>query len=244
MRYRGFQGSVTFTPLTPDFERAEPTMPASRLIHALQDCRHWLPLVVFLLNGCAGTTRIIPPAAPLDPVPVFVVDHGRHTSLVLPVPDGSLHRYAYGDERYYALRETGVGQALAALLWSTPGVLGHRRLSGPASVESLRAQLRVGVREIHTLQVERTAVERLRNRLDAWIGQADRVLPAPAVDLSFVPYPQAYSLRHNSNQVVADWLRDLGCSVDGRPILSGWRIEGIEAREPDLRAPPTPSGIR
>jgi hypothetical protein len=32
--------------------------------------------------------------------------------------------------------------------------------------------------------------------------------------------------------------------VDGRPILSGWRIEGMEAREHDLRAPPTPSGIR
>jgi hypothetical protein len=244
MRYRGFQGSVTFAPLTPDFKLAEPTMPASRLIHALPGCRHWLPLVVLLLNGCAGTTRIVPPAAPLDPVPVFVVDHGLHTSLVLPVPDGSLHRYAYGDERYYALRKTGVGQALAALLWPTPGVLGHCRLPGPPSVESLQAQLRVGVREIHTLQVERTAVERLRNRLDVWIEQADRVIPAPAVDLTFVPYPQAYSLLHNSNQVVADWLRELDCSVDGRPILSGWRIEGMEVRGHDTRAPPTPPGIR
>ena len=209
-------------------------MPAGR--------RFWLLLFgAIALNGCAGTTRITPPAAPLEPVPVFLLDHGRHSSLVLPAPDGSLRRYAYGDERCYAQRETGVGRALAALLWSTPGVLGYRQLAGPATTEWVRAQVRVGIREVHSLKLERERVERLRSRLDSWIARADRVLPSPAVDLTFVPYPHDYSLRHNSNQVVADWLRDLGCAVDGRPVLSGWEVMGSEALEEDPRAPPTPA---
>jgi len=50
-------------------------------------------------------------------------------------------------------------------------------------------------------------------------------LPAPDVDLVFVPHPRQYSLAHNSNQVVADWLTELGCDVSRRPVLSGWRLQ-------------------
>ena len=63
-----------------------------------------LPYVVILLlmatlSGC-GTTLIVPPDKPRDPAPVFVLDHGRHTSLVLSAANGTLHRYAYGDLAY------------------------------------------------------------------------------------------------------------------------------------------------
>ncbi|MGD8699334.1 MAG: hypothetical protein PVJ43_08595, partial [Gemmatimonadales bacterium] len=45
----------------------------------------------------ACTNVIVPPAEPLAPQTVFVIDHGRHASLVLPAPDSGLVRYAFGD---------------------------------------------------------------------------------------------------------------------------------------------------
>jgi hypothetical protein len=182
-------------------------------------------MVALLLSGC-GATLIVPPATPLEPVPVFVLDHGRHTSLVLPAPDGALHRYAYGDWRYYAERDTSLIRGLAALLWPTPGALGHRQLAGPPDAEAVRRQVRVPIVELHGLQVERTRAEALRHRLDALIAEAHIRLQAVDVDLEFVPHPHDYSLAHNSNQVMADWLTELGCEVSRRPVLSGWRLQG------------------
>ena len=179
-----------------------------------------------LLGGC-GNTRIVPPLDPVDPVPVFLLDHGRHTSLVLPAPDGSLHRYAYGDWRYYAEREVGPRESLAALFWPTPGALGHRRLPGPPTVAAVRAQVRVGITELHALPVERARVEALRTRLDALIAQAEHWLDTPEVDLVFHAHPTGYHLGHNSNQMIADWLVELGCEVSRRPVLSGWRIDAV-----------------
>lgn len=191
---------------------------------------HALPHVLILLlsailSGC-GTTLIVPPAEPRDPAAVFVLDHGRHTSLVLSAADGTLHRYAYGDWAYYAERDTSLLRGLAALLWPTPGALGHRQLAGPATASAVRQQVRVPIVDLHSLQVERDRVETLRNRLDMLIARAEVSLPAPDVDLVFVPHPSDYSLAHNSNQVVADWLSELGCEVSRRPVLSGWRLQG------------------
>ena len=52
---------------------------------------------------------------------------------------------------------------------------------------------------------------------------AERVDNA-AYDLVFVPYPEPYSMFHNSNQVVAGWLEQLGCRVEGTTLLSVWQL--------------------
>lgn len=184
-----------------------------------------LILATLLVLGGCGTTAITPPPRPLDPVPVFVLDHGRHTSLVLTAADGSLHRYAYGDWRYYAERDTSPWSALAALFWPTQGALGHRSLPGPPTAEAVERQVRVAIRALHVLQVERHRAQALHARLRGIIEDSAQRLEAPEVDLVFVPHPRHYSLAHNSNQAVADWLSELGCAVSRRPVLSGWRIE-------------------
>ncbi len=184
-------------------------------------------LVSLLLTGC-GATRISPPVEVLDPMPVFVLDHGRHTSLVLADGDGGLHRYAYGDWRYYAQGDTSLASGLAALFWRTPGALGYRRLRGEANAATVERMVRVGIAELHTLRVERARADALRARLDAIIAQAPTLLPAPDVDLTFVPHPRAYSLAHNSNQVMADWLTELGCRVQRRPVWAAWVVAGAE----------------
>lgn len=175
------------------------------------------------LGGC--TTRIVPPVNLEVPATVFVLDHGRHTSLVLSTPDGRLVRYAYGDWRYYAERRTGFGHAVAALLWSTPGALGRRVLPGPATAREVRAQVPLEIRTLYEFAVERERIGALRAELDAHFDTAEWQQETPEVHLSFVPHPRAYSLRHNSNTAIAGWLETLGCQIRGPAILARWQID-------------------
>jgi hypothetical protein len=182
-----------------------------------------LMLASGLLAGCA--THVTPPPKPQDPALVFVLDHGRHTSLVVSTPDGALVRYAYGDWRYYAERLTGPGHAVAALLWSTEGALGRRELPGPATVAAVRNQVPLVIDSLYEIEVERARVEALRAQLDAIFEAAGQPRETPETHLFFVPHPRAYTLRHNSNTAIAGWLEQLGCEVRGAAILANWRID-------------------
>lgn len=183
-----------------------------------------LAAVLPWLSGC-GPTQVVPPAGLEQPAEIFVLDHGRHTSLVVSTPEGAMVRYAYGDWRFYAERLTGPGHALAALLWSTPGALGRRQLAGPPTPFEVRLQVPLVIVELHRIHVERARVEVLRARLDAIFDAAEVQLDVPEVLLVFVPHPRPYNLVHNSNRAIADWLVELGCEIDGRPILARWRFE-------------------
>lgn len=177
-----------------------------------------------LLAGC--TTTIVPPASPADPVTVFVLDHGRTPSLVLPVSRDRMMRYVYGDWNWYALRNTGVGDGLRALFWPTQGTLGRRELSGPARTETLRARIGAdAITHIHGISVGRAEVERLLSRLDAEHRAGRQIAVVEALELEFVPHPQRYTYFHNSNHAVAGWLRDLGCEIHGLTFHSRWRVE-------------------
>lgn len=176
-----------------------------------------------LLGGC--TTRIVPPVNLQEPATVFVLDHGRHTSLVVPAAEGGLVRYAYGDWRYYAERKTGPGHAIAAILWSTPGALGRRALPGPATAPEVRAQVPLVITDLYEIEVERQRIDVLRAELDAYFDTADIQLETPEVLLSFVRHPRAYNLRHNSNTALAGWLETLGCRVSGPAILARWHVD-------------------
>lgn len=175
------------------------------------------------LGGC--TTRVVPPMNPQVPATVFVLDHGRHTSLVVPAAEGGLVRYAYGDWRYYAERQTGPGHAIAALLWSTPGGLGRRALPGPANARAIRAQVPLLITNLYEIEVEQERISVLRAELDAYFDAADVQVETPEVLLSFVRHPRPYSLRHNSNTALAGWLETLGCRVRIPAIPARWKID-------------------
>jgi hypothetical protein len=177
-----------------------------------------------LLAGCS--TTVIPPPEPAKPAPVFILDHGRHTSLVLSTPEGTMVRYAYGDWRYYAERETGIARAIIALFWPTRGALGHGELEGPPTADQVRSEVPLVIENLHRIEVDRERIERLRRRLDAIFAAAERELYSPDTFLLFVEHPKAYTLRNNSNRAIAEWLEELGCEVRGPRLLASWRIGG------------------
>jgi hypothetical protein len=167
---------------------------------------------------------VYPPPDVATPSQVGVLDHGRHSSLILQVPDGMV-RYSYGDWRWYALQETGPAEGIAALFWPTQAGLGRKQLPGPFSPTAVSREVRVPIEHALYVSVEARDAQLLVSRLDRIYGAnlAERVDNA-TYDLVFVPYPEPYSMFHNSNQVVAGWLEQLGCRVEGTTLFSVWEL--------------------
>ncbi|MFP4614622.1 MAG: hypothetical protein ACLFRB_02015 [Thiohalorhabdus sp.] len=199
--------------------------------------RALLPGAFLLLAGCA--TGVTPPASPVeDPRRVFLLDHGWHASLVLTTPEGDLVRYAYGDWRYYAERDTSLGSGLAALFRATPATLGRRELPGPSDPGVVCRRVRVPVETLFPLEVSGARVDALRNRLDRRHAEgAEGHKYVPAYDLTFAPLSESYRLPTTSNSRVARWLRSLGAEVTETPLLSHWTLGGPDA-EPPHSCPP------
>ncbi len=185
--------------------------------------RLMLLLCVLPLAGC-GTWTVMPPPAPERPLPIFLLDHGRHASLVLPRADGMV-RYSYGHWDWYVLNRNAPYRASGVLFGRSEAGLGRRVLPGPARMAWVRRQVRVPIEYAWRIEVEAAQANRLDRRLgELFAGQADALIDNPLYDLEFVPHPTPYSLFHNSNHQVAEWLRKLGNTVEGGGPYSRWRV--------------------
>jgi hypothetical protein len=187
----------------------------------------WVAATLAALVVAAGLAPavLIAPKNPADPRQVFVIDHGTHSSLALTTAEGSLVRYAYGDLRYYAGRDTSLASGAAALLLPTPATLGRAELAGPATPENLRNQLVVVVEEVYELTVEGLAVDQLIARLDEMHnqGSSDHI-SVSAYGFVFAPHPDDYFWANNSSTMIASWLGELGVDVYGWPVTATWWV--------------------
>jgi hypothetical protein len=189
--------------------------------------------------GCTAT--VLPPAAVDEPARIAILDHGRHTSLVLEEPGGAVVLYAYGDWEWFALRRTGPREASAAVLGPSQAALGKKHLPGPLTVQTMLEQVRVLVTDIIILHVERRRLDDLAARLDVvFRANISSLVHNDAYDLDFVYHPEPYSVFHNSNEVVADWLEELGCRVTRPSLFFTWKLDagfGNEHLPPERRGP-------
>ena len=177
--------------------------------------------------GC--TTGIVPPAAVREPAIVYVADHGKHSSILLPdgdvlEGDGYL-QYAFGDWRAFVLNDNSLCSYLRAAFFSGKSALGREPHPTTRPAELSR---RIGVRRLSPVTVEASEVETLRAELERlWIvGKAEQIDNRP-VRMSLVPYrgPNGrYAVWNQCNHFTARWLRRMGCEV-GRPALfSDFRV--------------------
>lgn len=180
--------------------------------------------------ACSRTNILTPPVRPAAPVPVAVLDHGQHSSLVVGLPTGEMVRYAYGDWRWYAEDDTGIVQGAAALFSETPAALGRRLLPGPLTPANLRRQVKAGFQDAVLVEVEADKARALVNRLDAIAAAGrDGAITNPRADLVFYPHPQPYSMASGSNRAVSLWLEEMGVGVEGDAFIADWRIGGPAA---------------
>ncbi len=177
-----------------------------------------------LMGGCA--TTIVPPTDVQTPTKVYLVDHGRTSSLVIPNQSGGATRYAYGDWDFYAMRKTGPLHAIAALCWPTQGALGRKQLQVGTDAQAVAKQMPYPPENVYEIVLERDKVLALGRELDAvFVTAAGTYRDQPAVGLEFVHYPEAYTALHNSNHMTARWLREMDARTRGWPVLSVWKVE-------------------
>ena len=183
-----------------------------------------IPAVMALIS-CRSV--IHPPSGVAEPQTVILITHGKSSSLMLPDGRGGSTRWAYGDWRYYALSDTGVSASIAAVLWPTPSALGRQMIDeSTTSPERAVQRLGIGVGEVLVISVDRTAVDALNDHLtELFVESGETPTYNPIARLEFVHHPDPYSLPNSSNRVVARWLEDLGCEVDGLRLFSRWRVE-------------------
>lgn len=183
-------------------------------------------ILVLVLTGCAGTVTRPDVEQIEQPRPVYLLDHGRHSTLVLTRQDESMVRYLYGEWRWYALQETGFFRVWPTLFFPTQATLGRKELTGPPDEATIRRQIPVVIQEIHKLAAQAERVDQLDRRLEQRFDDAiDTLHYNRNYDLEFVHDPEPYTLFYNSNHVVADWLREIGIEVTGNPIWGRWRVE-------------------
>jgi hypothetical protein len=186
-------------------------------------------LAAALTTACTNT--VVPPAEPANPTTAFLLDHGRHASLVLEGPDG-ITRFAWGDWDYYALNRTGPFRASGTLFGANAAGLGRRRLPGPAEQARVRRQVAVPIEALWRIEVPGDNARRLHERLDRRFHDARATRTAnPLYDLEFVQDEQAYNVTSNSNHRVGEWLRELGCEVRMAGPYSSWRVQ-LPSTEP------------
>ncbi|TVQ08421.1 MAG: DUF2459 domain-containing protein [Leptolyngbya sp. DLM2.Bin27] len=172
-----------------------------------------LGLVMALaLTWLTVPATIMPPVAPSNPVTVHVIESGLHARLVLPLGNRWV-QYGFGDWDYYALNRQSLYHAARALLWPTPGAIGWGEIE---SLRQLRAVIEPqGVRFL-SFDISVAKANQLIASLQARIDQqpAEEHVHNPNTNLTLAQDDQTYSLLHNSNHELANWLEALDCRVD------------------------------
>lgn len=184
------------------------------------------PLVavgMLVAGGCTHTVES--PGSAASPATVFLLDHGRTSSLVLP-REGSYARYSYGEWDWYAHNRTGVLRASGTLFSDSEAAVGRRIFTAESSAAAVRRATGVPAEQAWAIRVPAARAERLAAELDALFRkQADQAVNNPRMALTFVPHPAPYSLTHNSNHMTAIWLRRLECRVITRGPFSRWEVD-------------------
>ena len=184
-------------------------------------------LIALLLLSAVSPTVLVPPRDISDPTTVFVIDHGTHTSLAIQADSVTLIRYAYGDKRYYAERDTSLSSGASALLIPTPAVLARAELEMVSSVDGLLEQLPVVVESVYELEVESSKANDLIRKLESIYLQSDQeLISVPAYGLVFATHPSDYHLLNNSSTMIASWLREMGVVTVGWGLIASWGVAG------------------
>lgn len=183
-----------------------------------------LAAAVLSAGGCAAT--IVPPEQPEDPRPAFILDHGRHTTLVVVDSGGRPVRYAFGE--FGSLSESDIGffRGMGAMLMPSSGTLGRRVLPGEPTPDNVLDAVGVNVEKMYCIAVSGERSDRLQRILNLVFDENLASAKYNAGwNLEFVEHPEDYWFGSTSNQAVEKWLVELGCEVDGVTSFANWKVE-------------------
>jgi hypothetical protein len=176
-------------------------------------------LLTMTLAAAGCTTIVSPPRDVADPVPVYLTDYGRHSSIIVRAPDGLMTEYTYGDWNWLALNHNTFTDAVQAMVHSPASTLGRRRFDVRDDINEIGYI--TGASKVTRLEVSRAEVERLIDDLDSAYYARRRTLTYNARStMWFVRTPERYNAGHNCNHVTSRWLNQLGCDTRGTEAFS------------------------
>jgi hypothetical protein len=134
---------------------------------------------------------------------------------------GELIQYAYGDWKYYALGQQDWENTIAAVLIPTQGALGRRIFTSLTEFQQTSQQEQA---TILSVAVASAKVEQLRQELNQRFDrQLSTYTENPDTGLTLVRDEQDYTLLHNSNHELVEWLQALDCRVRGFVLWANFR---------------------
>jgi hypothetical protein len=173
------------------------------------------------LTGCK--TIVTPPDHVRDPVTVAFTDYGRHTSIILPVAKNQWAEYAAGDWDFFALGHNQTLVGIKALLGLGKWTIGRRYIDYPPTDPKFVQKL--DVQRVVVFRAERSYCDTLRETLDALFNaHRNEMFYSSYSGLYHVTGNESYNLFHDCNRSTAEWLRLLGCRVDGTAITSDFDL--------------------
>ena len=173
------------------------------------------------LTGCGGA-RITPPPHPADPVTIFVTDYGRHSTLLLPDGRGRLVEYAWGDWDWLGRDDRHWYKVITPMFFSRASAFGRKWLDVNPSAATAKA---VGCVALLSFPVDRPAAIALRQQLDArFVADANTTLFNREDTCCYAREAKHYWLFYNCNDQTADWLRQIGCRVEGVTTSSKFKL--------------------
>ena len=189
----------------------------------LQRANFWLVALLALAGGCA--TKVVPPSNPANPVAVYITDYGRHSSILLPMGDGHLMEYSYGDWDFYALNHYKWYIGASKLILSDGSGLGRRILPNPGDDAAL--QKMISSKRLLRVEIEQGKVMDLLAELDQrFSAKIETMVYNNYTHGYFVKDESHYWLFHTCNAMTAQWLEKLGCKVSGLAVISNFEVDG------------------
>jgi hypothetical protein len=110
------------------------------------------------------------------------------------------------------------------MICSPQATLGERNVPAQKTTAALRKLLAAD--RVIPIEVSADRAESLRMKLNERFSAASTTLKYSSYSqLWHVKDDEHYWLFHNCNHLMASWLRELGCKVDGNPILSNFKLK-------------------
>ncbi|HLP90777.1 MAG TPA: DUF2459 domain-containing protein [Nostocaceae cyanobacterium] len=181
-----------------------------------------LTALSFFLVWIFTPAVIIPPNQKAQETPIYILDLGWHPELILPNNQNTFTLYAYGDWNYFALNNQNLSDGLAALFIPTLGTLGKRTFNNLEEIQKITTQRNY---TLLTVKVPQNKVSALIQQLERRFNQnIHTTIYNQKTGLTLVQDEKKYTILHNSNHELIEWLEELGCQVKGFVIWANFRV--------------------
>lgn len=187
-----------------------------------------LTFATMMLCSCSTTFKLPVKSQNMETVYLLKYATWGHHSLVFSNA-GNLTEYTYGDWQLFALNKRDFWTGWKNMTFPTQGALG-RKVVAYEGEQSICSKF-VGCEAATSFMAPSEKVATLQLKLQTqYESNLATEVNNSVEDVHFVKHDKSYSLLHNCNHQLVEWLEELGGEVTGRVFYKPDLILGMTAR--------------